>query len=173
GGVNVGHVAGVHAIHGLEHFVPVAAHIPKRNVPFVLAPIVIDHAHHVGGGEVFDRQFGGFLLPAVCLRHFRGWPDTDKAPLALNLDRLDLTVDGQRLFNGRALPAAGPEAIGPTDHNEAAALILCVGADDLLLLFRDGGGHATGGNVAGRDVAGRDVRQDDAVVTAQESGELR
>ena len=67
-------------------------------------------------------------------------------------------IDRQRLLDRRVLPAAGPEAVRAADHDQAAALVVRVAAEHLLLLLAD--------LLVGH------VGQDHAVEIAQEDGQL-
>src|SRR5437879_945572 len=100
------------------------------DVPSVLAAVVIDQPHHVHRRQLLDRELGNLLLPAVALGHFRGVHEEDQAALALDLERFDVAIDGQRLLDRRALPAAGAETVRTADHDETAALLVGVAADD-------------------------------------------
>ena len=70
--------------------------------------------------------------------------------MSLDLDRLDLHVDGERLLDRRVHPAAGAEAVAPAQHHQPGAHVVAVGGQELVL--------ALGERLLG------DVAQDHAVI---------
>ena len=65
-----------------------------------------------------------------------------RPPLPCTLSDLISAVHRQRLLDGRVLPAAGPEAVRPADHHQAAALVVRVAANHFLLFLADALGRA-------------------------------
>ncbi len=105
---------------------------PKREQPGLLA-LPVEHPGVVVVGQRADRRLGHDLLPVVPLGDLAGVHDQDHGADALDLQRLDLHVDRQRLLDGRVHPAAGAEAVGPAEHDQPGAHVVAVGRQQLVL----------------------------------------
>ena len=82
-----------------------------------------------------DRGLGDDLLPVVPLGDLAGVHDQDHGADALDLERLDLHVDRQGLLDRRVHPAAGAEAVGAAEHDQAGPHVVAVGGQELVLAF--------------------------------------
>ena len=80
-----------------------------------------------------DRGLGDDLLPVVPLGNLAGVHDQRHRADALDLDRLDLHVDRQGLFDRRVHPAAGAEAVAAAEHDQARPHVVAVGRQELVL----------------------------------------
>ena len=96
--VEVGHVAGRHAVDGAEHAALPAADRPQGEKPRFL-PLPVQEPGVVVAGECLDRRLGDHLLPVVPLGDLAGVHDQGHGADALDLDRLDLHVDRQCLLD--------------------------------------------------------------------------
>ena len=143
----------------LKKRLSLAADDLQRDVPLGRAPIEVEHAYLVRRREFSDGQLGDLLLPAISVRHFRGVHEQDEAALALDLDRLDIAVNGKGLLHRGSLPSAGAEAVGPSDHDQPASLLVHVAPQHLLLIFAE--------------QLRRDIGEDDAIVIAEKDAKVR
>ena len=101
---------------------------------FLVFPV--DQARVVVARQGADGGLGDDGLPVVSFGNLAGVHDQRHGADSLHLDRLDLHVDRQGLFDRRVHPAAGAEAVGAADHDQPASHVVAVGRQKLRAGFR-------------------------------------
>ena len=159
--VEVGHVAGCHAVDFAEEIAFPRADFLERNHPTdaVATETVLHEADHILRVQPVDREACDVLLPLVAVGHFGGVHDENEAAATGRLNRFDLAIDGERRLDRRALIATGAVRIRPADHDEPATLIVDRRANRFHLI--------------GSKRLRRHVREDDAIEVTQEQREVR
>ncbi len=172
GGLEVGHVAGLHPVE-LGHHRLVAASDLHQAGPFVVPQPVflagevvpVGNAAVIHGTQNFQCFDTDDLLPVVPLRDFAGVHHHRQGTDRPDLGILDLKIDRHRLFKFGIAPAAGTEAVGAADHHDARPELLGIADEHGDLIVGEAGGvfHIVGEGAVGP----RHVRQHHAVIGLQ------
>ncbi len=116
---------------------PAVADRPEGEQPGLLA-FPVEHPGVVVARQRVERGLGDDLLPVVPLGDLAGVHDHDHGAEALDLQRLDLHVDGQRLLDRGVHPAAGAEAVAAAEHDQPGPHVVHVRLEELVLRLGEG-----------------------------------
>ena len=148
GRFEVGHVAGDHAIDGRQQLVAILADLHGAlAVDPDLVAVPLHHAAIVLAAEGLDRFLGDLLLDAVALGDFAGVHQQHQRAAGGHFGIADLEIDRHGLFQFRAGPSAGAEALRPAQHDQPRAHLLRVAHEHVDLLVAEahfiagGAGH--------------------------------